>query len=82
MGTMYRLLAVVAAVNAAIGAVYYLRIIGAMYLRSPLRPSEPARGYPALIMAALCAIATIALGIYPKPLANATHAAVPFTDAK
>jgi NADH-quinone oxidoreductase subunit N len=80
MRHMYRLLAVIAAVNAAIGAVYYLRVIGAMYLRSPLRPSEPARGLPALVMAALCAVATVVIGVYPKPLVTAARAAVPLHD--
>ena len=38
MGNLFRSLTVIAAVNAAIGAVYYLRTAGAMYLRSPLTP--------------------------------------------
>jgi NADH-quinone oxidoreductase subunit N len=34
----FRVLAVVMAINAAIGAWYYLRIIGVMYLRQSVRP--------------------------------------------
>jgi NADH-quinone oxidoreductase subunit N len=36
---LYQWLAVLAAVNAAIGAYYYLRVVGIMYLRSPLKPA-------------------------------------------
>ena len=38
MRNLYQLLAVIAAINAAVGAFYYLRVIGVMYLRTPLRP--------------------------------------------
>ncbi len=80
MRNMYRVLAVIAAVNAAVGAVYYLRVIGAMYLRAPLRTAEPARGSPALAAALICAAATVVFGVYPAPLAEAARAAVPFGD--
>ena len=40
---LYRVLAVIGAVNAAVGAYYYLRIIGVMYLRNPIRPLEQPR---------------------------------------
>jgi NADH-quinone oxidoreductase subunit N len=80
MRNMYRILAVVAAVNAAIGAVYYLRIIGVMYLRSPLRPNEATRYQPAFAAAVACAAATLVLGVYPKPVADAAKRAIPLTD--
>jgi NADH-quinone oxidoreductase subunit N len=80
MGNMSRILAAAAAVNAAVGAVYYLRIIGVMYLRSPLRPGEPARPSAAFVAALACAAATVVLGVYPKPLADAAKAAVPLKD--
>ena len=70
MGTMYRVLAVVAAVNAAIGAVYYLRIIGVIYLRSPLRENAPAKGLGPLSAAILCTIATLAIGFFPQALTD------------
>jgi NADH-quinone oxidoreductase subunit N len=78
--SMVRVLAGLAALNAAIGAVYYLRTLGAMYLRSPLKIAEPRRGYAALTVAVICAIGTLALGIYPKPLVEATKMAVPLKD--
>jgi len=78
---MTRALAVVAAVNSAVGAVYYLRLVGVMYLRTPLKVAEPGRGHVALAVAVACAAATLALGVYPKPLADAARAAVPLKDA-
>ncbi len=80
MRNMDPVLAVIAAVNAAVGAVYYLRIIGVMYLRSPLRPGGPARGRPTLAAAVVCAALTVVFGIYPKPLVEAARAAVPIQD--
>lgn len=77
MGSMYRLLALVAAVNAAIGAVYYLRIVGMIYLRSPLRSAPPAQGVGPLIAATLCTIGTLVVGFYPQPLTDATQLAAP-----
>ena len=79
--TMARILAVVAVVNSAIGAVYYLRLVGVMTLRSPLKVAETSRGNVALVVALICASATVAVGVYPKPLADAARAAVPLRDA-
>jgi NADH-quinone oxidoreductase subunit N len=78
---MARVLAVIAAVNSAVGAVYYLRLIGVMSLRSPLKVAETSRGKAALAVALICATATLALGVYPKPLADAARAAIPLKDA-
>jgi len=78
---MARILAVVAAANSAVGAVYYLRLIGVMTLRTPLKVAETSRGNVALAVALACAAATLALGVYPKPLADAARAAVPLRDA-
>ena len=59
-------LAVVAVLNAAIGAAYYLRVIGAMYFRSPQQGvSSPGRGFgPALAMA-VCVALVIGVGLLP-----------------
>ena len=80
MGNMYRYLALLAALNAAIGAVYYLRVIGAMYLRSPLTPAGSNRWSPALVAAVVCAAATVVLGVYPDPLVSAAKSSVPLKD--
>lgn len=77
MQSMYQILAVVAVVNAAISAVYYLRAVGVMFLRAPLKPATPNRGRPQLLVAVLCAIGTLALGCYPQPLLDLTSKAAP-----
>ncbi|HEY2786919.1 MAG TPA: NADH-quinone oxidoreductase subunit N [Fimbriiglobus sp.] len=82
MGNLFRALAVIAAVNAAVGAVYYLRAAGAMYLRSPLTPFGAGRSSPALWAAGICVAGTVALGVYPKPLVDAIHAAMTTAVAK
>jgi NADH-quinone oxidoreductase subunit N len=76
MGNLFRSLVVIAAVNAAVGAVYYLRAAGAVYLRTALTPFGPRRCSLAVAAAGLCAAGTIAIGVYPKPLVEAIHAAV------
>lgn len=68
LGVMYRVLAVVAAVNAALGAVYYLRMLGVLYLRTPLNSESKAGGVGPLLATFLCVCGTVALGVYPKPL--------------
>jgi NADH-quinone oxidoreductase subunit N len=77
MRTMSRILVAVAALNAAIGAVYYLRAASVMFLRTPLKPLSAARGYPAFAAALVCALGTVALGVYPKPLVESSKAAAP-----
>ncbi|OWK41654.1 NADH-quinone oxidoreductase subunit N [Fimbriiglobus ruber] len=83
MKGMYRILVVIAAVNAAIGAVYYLRLIGVMYLGTPKDPAAVPASVPArwpLAAAVVCAVATVVLGAYPKPLVDAARAALPVKD--
>jgi len=62
---LFKVLAVIGAINAAIGAYYYLRVVGVMYLRTALRPLA-GRAAPAGIFALLvCAAVTVWLGCYP-----------------
>lgn len=77
MQDRYRILAVVAAVNAAVGAYYYLRVVAVMYLRTPLRPLTGSRSYPTLGASLALAAATLVLGVYPEPLVKAARAAAP-----
>src|SRR5439155_8917339 len=72
---LFRVLAVIGAVNAAIGAWYYLRIVAVMYLRSPIKPLEQPRTWPGLAAILICAAVTLGFG-YPEPLAEACRAAV------
>ncbi|HVS73710.1 MAG TPA: NADH-quinone oxidoreductase subunit N [Phycisphaerae bacterium] len=61
-------LAIIVAVNAAIAAAYYLKIIGSMYLREPLYPFS-LRRTPAIRAAAIiCTVGTIALFFVPTIL--------------
>jgi NADH-quinone oxidoreductase subunit N len=62
---LFRILALIGALNAAVGAWYYLRIVAVMYLRNPLRPPEGRRGWAALTAIGVCAALTIALGVPP-----------------
>jgi NADH-quinone oxidoreductase subunit N len=69
-------LAIVTVLNAAIGAAYYLRVIGYMYFRSsevetPIAQRDVG---PAIAMAA-CAALTLGLGFLPRPLVDATNRA-------
>lgn len=76
MTSLYRCLAVVAAINAAIGAYYYLRVLGVMYLRTPLRPLSNTQASPTLLAVVLLAIGTLFVGMYPQPLVQAARDAV------
>jgi NADH-quinone oxidoreductase subunit N len=60
-----RLLPILAAINAAIGGWYYLRIVAVMYLRNPLRPLVGRRTVPGLITVVLCVVLTVGLSVPP-----------------
>jgi NADH-quinone oxidoreductase subunit N len=70
---LFRILALIGVINAAIGAWYYLRIIAVMYLRNPIKPLENLRSWPGLATLWLCALVTLLLGVYPKPLLRLSH---------
>ena len=78
---LYRILALIAAINSAIAAVYYLKALGVMFLRTPLQPASPARGYACFLAALFCAVGTLAFGVYPKPLVDAARKAAPIPVA-
>jgi NADH-quinone oxidoreductase subunit N len=67
-GRLFRILALIGAINAAIGAYYYLRIVGVMYLRGALRPLGSPRSRAGWITVAACAVVTLWLGVYPAPM--------------
>jgi NADH-quinone oxidoreductase subunit N len=74
-------LAVIAALNAAVGGWYYLRIAAAMFLREPLYPLPRLRLLPVRAVLLVCAVVTLAVGIYPTPLLRAVQTAVPHREA-
>lgn len=63
--TLYRVLALIIAVNAAIGGWYYLRIVASLYLRSALKPFPLVFRLPGLTSIAVCMLLTIGLSMPP-----------------
>jgi NADH-quinone oxidoreductase subunit N len=62
---LFRVLAVIGVVNAAIAAWYYLRIIAVMYLRTAVKPLPRRWAWPGLTTIGLCAILTVGLSLPP-----------------
>jgi NADH-quinone oxidoreductase subunit N len=77
----FRVLALIAALNAAIGAWYYLRVVAVMYLRQSLRPLPQTRAWPALAALGVCAVVTIVAGVYPPSLLKWIDAVSPQATA-
>jgi len=72
MQGLFRVLALVGALNAAVAAYYYVRVIMAIYLRTSIAPLAPARRTdPVMVAALLCAVVTVVFGVYPTPLLDA-----------
>jgi NADH-quinone oxidoreductase subunit N len=63
---LYQFLAVAMALNAAIGAWYYLRIVTSMYLRQAVKELDHRTDRPGLIAIVLCAVFTLGLFFFPK----------------
>jgi NADH-quinone oxidoreductase subunit N len=64
------ILAIVLAINAAIAAAYYLRIVAAMYLRPPAANVEIQTSdlLPAYLGIGVCVVVSVGLFFYPGPL--------------
>jgi NADH-quinone oxidoreductase subunit N len=60
--------AIVAALNAAVAAAYYLRIVAVIYFRTPLATPRAQGGAGAWCAAVACALLLVAAGVYPGPL--------------
>ena len=63
-------LTVIAVINSAIGAAYYLRIAGTCYLREGHAKVEPEGGLMLRVALAVCSIAMLVLFVLPNPLAR------------
>ncbi len=74
--TLFRILVLIGAINAAIGGWYYLRIVATMYLRTPLQPLAKPRVSPRLVAIGVCALVTLVFGLYPKPLVDRSQDAL------
>ena len=82
LGGLARWLVLVGAINAAIGAYYYLRIIGVMYLRGALKPlARPGVG-PGVAAVWACAVLTLWLGITPSAMLRLAEAATMPVEVK
>src|SRR5205823_1465873 len=76
---LFVILALIGALNAAVGAWYYLRIGAVMYLREPREGRAvrgEGRGWPVLTAVGACALLTLVFGVYPRPLFEAAQASV------
>jgi NADH-quinone oxidoreductase subunit N len=64
-------LAVAIALNAALAAFYYLRVIVYMYMRDPEADPAPVDRHPfATTALAVSVIGVVALGVFPEPILN------------
>jgi NADH-quinone oxidoreductase subunit N len=68
--TSAEILAFLLAINAAIAATYYLRIVAVMYLRPPAAGVETSIQLPAFIGVALCVAVSVGLFFFPGFLWN------------
>ena len=75
-GKLYRILALIMAINAAIGAGYYLRLAVVMYLREGIEPLPPLKPRPVLGTIWVCALLTLTLGVYPTGLLGVIRSVV------
>jgi NADH-quinone oxidoreductase subunit N len=74
-GTAFLILTLIAAVNAAIAAAYYLRVVATLYFRPSTTEIRPDGGRGALVATAICAIAVILAGIRSGPLVEQAKSA-------
>jgi NADH-quinone oxidoreductase subunit N len=77
---LYRILALIAAINAAVGAWYYLRVATVMYLREGIEPLPKPRPAPVLVAIWVCVAFTLGLGIYPTPIVRAVRSSIPHPE--
>ena len=73
---LFNILVLIAAVNAAIGGWYYLRMIAVMYLRESAQASTVSKPRPVLAAVWICAVVTLFVGVYPKPLLDCVKSVV------
>jgi NADH-quinone oxidoreductase subunit N len=70
-------LAVVAVLNSAVAAYYYLRVIVAMYMREPDRtPASWAPSFAGALALAVALVGVVLLGVAPAPFVELAQAAV------
>jgi NADH-quinone oxidoreductase subunit N len=75
MSVSFIILAVIGALNAAIAAAYYLRVVGIMFFGAPGRTPAAAGGRGSSIAAAICLALVIGIGLFPTALMNGAYQA-------
>jgi NADH-quinone oxidoreductase subunit N len=73
---LYITLAVIAAVNAAIGSFYYLNVISVMFLRPAINAFRSTPNWACRLLIVACCFVTIGLGVYPRPIVSYFHESV------
>jgi NADH:ubiquinone oxidoreductase subunit 2 (subunit N) len=68
-------LALLGAVLTIVALYYYLVLASRMYIDAPVRPGAVRLTAPLLIAILLCAVGTVARGLYPEPWVRAALAA-------
>lgn len=75
-GRLFWWLAVIAVLNSAIGAYYYLKIVVGMYLRPATSNAlAPRFAWTTALAVAACTLLTVLVGLFPGPVARATFLA-------
>jgi len=70
-------LAVIAAVNSAVAAFYYFKVVKEMYLSEPADPAPLQKSFPATLAIVIAFLAIAVLGIFPAPLLHwASHSLI------
>ncbi|MFV1964139.1 MAG: NADH-quinone oxidoreductase subunit N [Pirellulaceae bacterium] len=72
LSAWFVVLAVAGALNAAVAAAYYLRIIAVMYFGTSTRSPQAEGGWGAWFAMSTCALLVVALGVFPKTLLDTT----------
>jgi len=70
-------LTVLAAINTAVGAAYYLRVVAALIFASPSKDIQPNRAAGPHVAAWACAIVTIGIGLWWQPWVHWSYGASP-----
>jgi NADH-quinone oxidoreductase subunit N len=73
--SLFQGLAVIGAINSAIGAYYYLRIVVVMFLRPENKPFSIRMAWPTGAAITACTMLTVLLGILASPVMEASHEA-------
>lgn len=69
----FTLVAIVGALNAAIAATYYLRVVGTLYFRPASSRSHPSLGMGGNVVVLVCGLSVVILGALPRTAMEAAR---------